>query len=292
MATRVDHFIPLDILSARGGKAFPLTTTRDSTAEKLQKQKAAQEFAALLFLEVIKAMRATVPSGGLFESDSLSQDVYSTLADAEVARSLVKREGVGLSKYIERALDAHDRVLVPPASRSVLPPLETRVGPVSKEFSQPPQNSTAVSRLHTTTAADDTLTLPVVGRITSHFGLRRDPLGEGERQHKGIDIAAPAGTPVRAAAAGKVIFSGRAGGYGNVVAIDHGNGFTTRYAHNQTLLVSIGETVKVGQEIAQVGSTGRSTGPHLHFEVLREGQAVDPLAMGANFLSARKLASR
>jgi murein DD-endopeptidase MepM/ murein hydrolase activator NlpD len=110
--------------------------------------------------------------------------------------------------------------------------------------------------------------------------------------HKGLDIAAPTGAPVKAVAPGKVVFSSQAGGYGNLVVIDHGNGFTTRYAHNRTLLVSVGDTVRAGQEIAHVGSTGRSTGPHLHFEVLRNGYAVDPLAAIANFPSATKLASR
>lgn len=295
MATRVDNFTPFDILSARGGKAFPLNAQRDSEAEKLQKQKAAQEFAALLFLEVIKAMRATIPAGGLFETDSLSQDVYATLADTEVARALVKREGFGLGKFIERALDASDHVSAPPVPRGIVPPLGSHLGPVSNRKHESPENA-AVAVLSAiaaaTEVADHVLPLPVAGRITSHFGVRRDPLGHGERRHKGIDIAAPAGTPVQAVAAGKVIFSGRAGGYGNLVAIDHGNGFTTRYAHNQALLVSVGEMVTVGQEIAQVGSTGRSTGPHLHFEVLREGQAVDPLAVSANFPSAKKFAAR
>lgn len=111
---------------------------------------------------------------------------------------------------------------------------------------------------------------PVQGRITSSFGPRWG------RMHNGLDIAAPTGTPVYAAAPGKVTYSDGAGTYGLLVMIDHGNGIETRYAHNSRLLVRVGEKVERGQRIALVGSTGNSTGPHLHFEVLVDGEALDP----------------
>lgn len=111
---------------------------------------------------------------------------------------------------------------------------------------------------------------PVDGRITSRFGPRWG------RMHRGLDVAAPTGTPVRAAAGGRVTFSGTFGNYGRLVVIDHGGGVETRYAHNHRLLVREGEQVKQGQVIARVGSTGNSTGPHLHFEVLIDGVHQDP----------------
>ena len=92
-----------------------------------------------------------------------------------------------------------------------------------------------------------------------------------------IDLAVPIGTTVRAAAAGKVIFSGTQSGYGRLVIIDHGNGITTRYGHNSKLLVSVGQWVEAGERIALSGNTGNSTGPHLHFEIRINGSSVDPL---------------
>lgn len=112
---------------------------------------------------------------------------------------------------------------------------------------------------------------PMRGRISSHFGMRWG------RMHYGVDIAAPTGTSVRAAADGRVTFAGRNGGYGNLVIIDHGKGVETRYAHNSRLLVSVGAWVERGQIIARSGNTGNSTGPHLHFEIRYRAKAVDPI---------------
>lgn len=116
------------------------------------------------------------------------------------------------------------------------------------------------------------------GYISSLFGGRTDPFDGHEAHHKGVDIAGPAGSEVLSVATGVVTRAGPASGYGNLVEINHGSGYTTRYGHNQEVLVSVGETVTRGQPIALMGSTGRSTGPHLHFEVLRNGQHVDPLS--------------
>ena len=119
---------------------------------------------------------------------------------------------------------------------------------------------------------------PAHGRFTAGFGWRHDPLVPGRWEfHKGIDIANSWGTPVYAAAAGKVIWAGWNGGYGKTIIIDHGNGIRTLYAHLEKIEVKVGQEVSKGQEIARMGSTGRSTGPHLHFEVHVGGIAVDPL---------------
>lgn len=119
---------------------------------------------------------------------------------------------------------------------------------------------------------------PVPGSwISSTFGRRTDPFTGRLAYHSGIDFAAPAGAQARAVAPGVVTWAGERAGYGRLVEINHGNGFVTRYAHNSILLVKVGDRVGKGQSISQVGSTGRSTGPHLHFEVLKNGQAIDPL---------------
>ena len=118
---------------------------------------------------------------------------------------------------------------------------------------------------------------PVSGRITSYFGGRKSPGGIGSTNHKGIDIAAPRGTPVYAADGGTVTYAGWMSGYGYLVRIDHGNGYVTYYGHNSSLTASVGQHVYKGQQIARVGSTGNSTGNHCHFEVRYNGVAKNPL---------------
>lgn len=117
--------------------------------------------------------------------------------------------------------------------------------------------------------------------ITSGFGRRVDPIVGGSQFHKGIDFEADVGDPVLAVADGVVSFSGPRAGYGNTIEIDHGNGYVTRYAHNSHLERRVGELIRAGQEVAKAGSTGRSTGAHVHLEVWKNGQAVNP----RNFLS-------
>jgi murein DD-endopeptidase MepM/ murein hydrolase activator NlpD len=116
------------------------------------------------------------------------------------------------------------------------------------------------------------------GYISSYFGERQDPFTGHDTVHKGVDFAGAMGASVVAVAAGVVIRAEGNAGYGNLVEINHGNGYVTRYGHNQRVLVAAGDTVVRGQPIALMGSTGRSTGPHVHFEVLRNGQQINPLA--------------
>jgi murein DD-endopeptidase MepM/ murein hydrolase activator NlpD len=116
------------------------------------------------------------------------------------------------------------------------------------------------------------------GFISSYFGQRQDPFTGEEAIHKGVDFAGNLGDEVVAVAAGVVTWAGLRPGYGKLVEISHGNGITTRYAHNERALVKIGDTVTRGEPIALMGSSGRSTGPHVHFEVLRNGRQVDPLS--------------
>jgi murein DD-endopeptidase MepM/ murein hydrolase activator NlpD len=116
------------------------------------------------------------------------------------------------------------------------------------------------------------------GYISSLYGQRTDPFDGNLATHQGIDFAAVAGTQVLAVADGVVSHTGIDGGYGRMVEITHGNGYVTRYAHNAKLLVKPGQTVKRGDPIALMGSTGRSTGPHVHFEVLRDGRPMNPLS--------------
>jgi murein DD-endopeptidase MepM/ murein hydrolase activator NlpD len=119
---------------------------------------------------------------------------------------------------------------------------------------------------------------PVIGPLRSGVGMRTNPFGGSSIEyHKGQDIAAPTGTPVNATADGVVVVAGWVRGYGNGIYIDHGNGISTRYGHLSRIDVMVGQTIKQGQHLGLVGSTGRSTGPHLHYEVRINGEATNPL---------------
>jgi murein DD-endopeptidase MepM/ murein hydrolase activator NlpD len=116
----------------------------------------------------------------------------------------------------------------------------------------------------------------MTGRVSSAYGWRSDPFRGQAKFHGGIDLAAKYGTTVPAAAAGTVVTAEAQGSYGLTVVLRHPDGFESRYAHLASLDVTVGETVAQGQQVGRVGSTGRSTGPHLHFEVMQSGRRVDP----------------
>ncbi|HEY2275371.1 MAG TPA: M23 family metallopeptidase [Steroidobacteraceae bacterium] len=116
------------------------------------------------------------------------------------------------------------------------------------------------------------------GYISSYFGERADPFDGREAFHKGVDFAGNQGSDVVSVAAGVVTWAGERSGYGKLIEINHGDGYSTRYAHNERTLVSVGQTVRRGESVALMGSTGHSTGPHVHFEVLHNGRQVDPLS--------------
>ncbi len=130
---------------------------------------------------------------------------------------------------------------------------------------------------------------PAPGRsISSTFGVRKDPLLGTPALHSGMDFRAPMGSPARVTAPGTVVKAGWNGGYGRMVEVEHAGGFTTRYGHLSKILVKEGQTLAAGDIVGKVGSSGRSTGPHLHYEVRRKGDAIDPV----RFLKAGKKVSR
>lgn len=123
---------------------------------------------------------------------------------------------------------------------------------------------------------------PTVGRITSRFGNRRDPFTKRIQFHQGVDMANSTGTSVKAAAKGTVVFAGANGAYGRTIIVDHGYGYKTLYAHNSKILVKVGDKVEKGQEISKMGSSGRSTGSHLHFEIHIDNVVTNPLELISN----------
>ena len=258
----IGNFAKASLQNTLSKKAEGLNVAAQSKDAR-ERQKAAQEFASLLFLEVLKSMRAALPQDGFVEGESLSRDIYTSMMDAEIARVMAKRDSTGFTKAVERSLEQIA------AGRGALAPAEEQARP--QKQSDPKA--------------------PISGVVSSVFGWRTEPVNGAKDFDAGVDIAAPAGAPVKAAASGKVIFSGRMAGYGNLVEIDHGNGLVTRYGHNSTNLVSVGDQIQAGQAIALVGNTGRSTASHLHFEVRKGGKAVNPEILLGELAKGSKLSS-
>jgi murein DD-endopeptidase MepM/ murein hydrolase activator NlpD len=145
---------------------------------------------------------------------------------------------------------------------------------LAENFSRGLPGADLASLTHATHASHASMSHGV--RVTSGFGDRLDPIDGTRRSHHGLDLGSPSGSRIKAAAAGRVVFAGERGGYGNLVVVDHGDGTKTRYAHCRAIGVEVGQAVEAGEPIAEVGNTGRSTGPHLHFELRRDDEAVDP----------------
>jgi murein DD-endopeptidase MepM/ murein hydrolase activator NlpD len=163
--------------------------------------------------------------------------------------------------------------------------LDASIGQLAAQFDTQEAQLSAMQSLLMNARIDSDLKptgMPADGYISSYFGVRADPFDGRAARHTGLDIAVPFGTAVHTVAEGMVTYVGVRSGYGNVVEIDHGNGYMTRYAHNSKLLVRPGQHVRVGDEIAEAGSTGRSTGSHVHFEVWYDGRVMNPLAFVKN----------
>ena len=219
-----------------------------------------REMEALFVNEMLKVMRETIGSP---EQGSLGSGTFMSMFDMELSRLFAER-GLGVQESLAKNLAA----------------IAEKTGSSEETPGAKPAGEQKQSALKNIGSP-----LPDIGslRTTSNYGPRTDPFSGKERFHHGIDLAAPEGTFIHAVRQGSVVFSGEQQDYGNVVIIDHGDGFMTKYAHNQKNLVNTGDVVALGSVIAQVGSSGRSTGPHLHFELKYQGREMSPgefLAMG------------
>lgn len=231
----------------------------------------AQQFEALFTGYMFKVMRSTVGEEDDGELNSSSKSIYMDMFDNEIALNISRSRGLGLADIIYRQVSSE--VSQENQTQGSTAPASVQAAlPISEVTSQAP----SVDPLVPVAAYPST---PAGERVSSPYGLRVDPLDGTVRFHGGVDIAAPEGTPINAAQAGRVVFSGQLGGYGNAVILEHDDGLRTLYGHASCNLVSEGQQVGEGDVIGLVGSTGRSTGPHLHFEVQQNGEPINPAAM-------------
>ncbi len=232
----------------------------------------AKEFEALLVAQLIGAMRKTIPESGLLDA-SASRRMLDGAFDTEMARAITAGQGLGIARQLaaqleKRAQSSHPTDVAVARGEPTEGLAAYRAAAVVA--------GADVAAAQDATSASGTAVTPVDGRVTSEFGVRRDPITGAPKFHGGIDVAAPPGTPIHAVAEGEVVFSGRRGPAGNLVTIRHDDGTVTSYAHAARTLVAVGQKVAAGDVVATVGSSGRSTGPHVHFSVRRDGQLVDP----------------
>jgi murein DD-endopeptidase MepM/ murein hydrolase activator NlpD len=213
--------------------------------EDKELKKACRDFESVFTYQLLKSMRRTVEKCDLFHGGP-GEDIYESMLDQELAKDLA---GVGPSS-LGNLLYQQLRGGHPGAVEQV-----TAAGGAGR---RPPQWPLRTQE------------------ISSGFGWRRRPLSGRDQFHRGVDLPAKAGTMVRASLSGTVVRSEYQDGYGNLVELDHGPGFSTLYAHNQVNLVEAGAWVKRGAPLARVGSSGRTTGSHLHFEVQKRGRHLDP----------------
>lgn len=207
-----------------------------------------KEFESLFVFYMLKEMNKSSDKEGLF-GKGLGNDFFRDMFNQEVSRSLSKSGGIGIADFIEKS----SNMKVIKSNNKI------------KEFF--PSLSTSSKKVDTKVNINQIVS---GGKISSHFGIRNDPFTGEIRFHDGIDVACPEGTKIFPLMPGKVLFSGQKKGYGNIVILEHQNGAKSYYAHNKINFVKIGDIIDASSPIGLTGKTGRSTGPHLHFE-LREG---------------------
>ncbi len=274
--------------------AGPAAPPRDDTRAH-QVQVAARQLEAFFLRRLLTEAR---PQGGGMLAGGFAGDTFKTMLDEAIADKMTAAGGVGMASLFARQLDptgeaaghaappghaapaitalapasaaGHAAPAIPAALHASAPAVRPRDAPLSAGSPALPSPGLPAA------PGAPRFLVPVAGRPSSGYGLRADPIHGGTVNHPGFDLAAATGTEVAAAARGTVVHAGPAGTYGNLVTLRHDNGFETRYAHLSEVDVKVGDVVEAGAELGKVGSTGYSTGPHLHFEVRRDGQPIDP----------------
>ena len=270
-------------------------TTRDTGArsgptpgaERAKLAELAAQFESMLMLEMIKQMRRSLLDDGEQEA-GLGNETYSSTIDSELAQHLARAGGLGLQPTM---LEAWDRQTATGSVAAATPRSAPGVSAAPAAVAPPAVSVVRRSSAVLATAPDGGVHAPsleMAARVSSGYGWRADPIKGTGKFHGGIDLAASYGTDVPAAAEGTVAVADEQGAYGLTVVVRHASGYETRYAHLSSLGVRPGDAVARGQMVGRVGSTGRSTGPHLHFEVTQAGRRVDPERFVSNLTSDTK----
>jgi len=261
---------------------FLHAASQDAPSETQDTAEAARQMEEQFLRVMLKELKRSIPSGGLLQG---SVAIYDSVFDEHLAQTMAEAGGIGigerLAAYLNRPTgDAN----APEANASE--PSALREGHTFEAGARPTHSLTPQRFQDATPPRFDATTLPFPseatqhpvseGIITSHFGLRNDPFSGELRSHRGIDIAAPEGAAFHPIAEGTVMEASKRGGYGNLVVVDHGDGWTSSYAHCETLTVHPGDHVGLESQLGTVGQTGRATGPHLHLELRHDGQAINP----------------
>ena len=254
----------------------PVNAVSASEKTRADLKKVAQEFEAIFIAQLLKIMRETIEESGM-EGGGFGKSIYTDLFDQEIALSMAQRGALGIGDIVYKSIADKESAISPEFFEMLQP--ERKVSRPAPESSD---NLPASGADAAESAREISLPLlPVNAPVSSAFGMRNDPINGTPRFHKGIDLAAPAGSPVVAALPGRVISAGYESGYGNSVLVDHDGGLRTRYGHLASINVKAGDLVTSDDTLGKVGSTGRSTGAHLHFEVIRMGTPVDPAKIAA-----------
>ena len=268
--------VPTDLITHPGsGLESKVRAAQNSGADKQKSElkKVSEEFEAVFIAYLLKVMRETIEESGLTEG-GFGKTIYTELFDQEISVYMAKRGALGISDLLYRDLSAKALNNAQPGEAKPKDSPQEDPAPHSSghsNLSGIPGSTPESSGLDISD-----LQLPVRAPISSGFGLRRDPFSHQVQFHKGLDLAAPQGMKVIAALPGTVISAGYQSGYGNSVVIQHAGGLQTRYGHLDKVNVRAGDVVASEEVLGTVGNTGRSTGPHLHFEVTRMGKRVDP----------------
>lgn len=290
----------LDRIAEVVSRAREATSAPDAGAsgadQRVKLERIAAEFESMLLGQMLKDMRQTGKWGDEEEGEGLGASSLFEAIDVELVSKLSAQGGLGLGQDLLKSL-ARQYNMAEPAevatglgSRGALAGIGAALAPAAAEVSyvaSPAMRGVGFPDI--AGVADG-----AAPAVTSAYGWRRDPLNGAGRFHAGVDLKAAYGAEVRAAAGGKVAFAGVQNGYGNTVVVEHPDGVTTRYAHLSATDVQVGEAVAEGQLLGRAGSSGRATGPHLHFEVSAGGQRVDPQAwvarLGSGFKSPQQIA--
>ena len=239
----------------------------DAGVSREQIVQLAQQFEAMLMTQMLREMRRSMLDEEEHEEDSFGGSTLTDTADIEFAQAMARSGGIGLTDALLKSFEQQV------TGTSAVPQTPSVLAPEAALSALPIPVAAAAPRTIDPVALTE---ITAKAPISSQFGWRQDPLTGAAKFHNGVDIAVAYGREVKSAAAGTVAFSGVQNGYGNTIVIDHADGRQTRYAHLSEQLVRAGDRVVEGQIVGKSGNSGRSTGPHLHFEMLVNGRPVDP----------------